>query len=223
MKTILKHIVEWIAVVAVSPAHFGYALSLLFMGSPSAIQGWSQLMSLFPGTAGIFLRRAFYRYVFPACGRDSCISFGTVFSHPTARIGDRAYIGVGCMIGDVTLEEDVLVGSHVSIINGRGQHGTSRLDIPVREQPGEYPRVTIGRDTWIGDRAIVTESVGQHCIVGAGAVVTKPVPDFAIVVGNPARIQGFRQSSDGSAGLLEIGDECAVEPAVAIDQKSESK
>jgi acetyltransferase-like isoleucine patch superfamily enzyme len=81
----------------------------------------------------------------------------------------------------------------VSIINGNRQHGIDRLDIPVREQPGQYPRITIGEDTWIGDRAIVMADVGRHCVVGAGSVVTKPVPDYAIVVGNPARIQGFRE------------------------------
>jgi acetyltransferase-like isoleucine patch superfamily enzyme len=110
-----------------------------------------------------------YKCIFPAVGRDVWISFGTVFSHPTARLGSRVYVGVGCMLGDVTLDDDVLIGSHVSIINGQRQHGTARLDVPVREQPGEYPRVTIGIDTWIGDRAIVMASVGRHCVVGAGA------------------------------------------------------
>jgi acetyltransferase-like isoleucine patch superfamily enzyme len=100
------------------------------------------------------------------------------------------------MLGDVTIEDDVLIGSHVSIINGRRQHGIDRLDIPVREQPGEYPRVVIGMDSWIGDRAVVTADVGKHCVVGAGAVVTKPVPDYAIAVGNPARVQGYRFESN---------------------------
>jgi acetyltransferase-like isoleucine patch superfamily enzyme len=108
------------------------------------------------------------------------------------------------MIGDVRLEDDVLIGSHVSIINGRGQHGTDRLDVPVRQQPGFYPRVTIGLDSWIGDRAIVTSDVGRHAIVGAGAVTTCPVLDFDIVVGNPARIVGSRNklakvATDGHA------------------------
>jgi acetyltransferase-like isoleucine patch superfamily enzyme len=107
------------------------------------------------------------------------------------------YVGVGCMVGDVTLEDDALIGSHVSIINGRRQHGIDRLDIPVREQLGEYPRVIIGQDTWIGDRAIVTEVVGQHCVIGAGAVVTKPAPDYSILTGNPARIIGWRHVADG--------------------------
>jgi acetyltransferase-like isoleucine patch superfamily enzyme len=114
-------------------------------------------------------------------------------------LGNNVYVGVGCMLGDVTLEDDVLIGSHVSIINGRRQHGTERLDIPIREQSGDYPRIVIGRDSWIGDRAIVTSDVAKHCVVGAGSVVTKPVPDFAIVVGNPARIRGFRRSSDPAA------------------------
>ena len=67
---------------------------------------------------------------------------------------------------------------------------------PVREQPGEWPRVTIGRDTWIGDRAVVMADVGEHCVVGAGAVVTRPVPDYAIVVGSPARVVGWRKQPD---------------------------
>jgi virginiamycin A acetyltransferase len=189
---ITKIIANSIATCAVFVPVLCYWLAKLIVGSERAFPGWSQLFSLLPGLFGIYLRRAFYRMVLPACGRDTCISFGSVFSHSTARLGDRVYVGVGCMLGDVTLEDDVLVGSHVSIINGRRQHGIDRLDIPIREQPGEYPRITIGRDSWIGDRAIVTSNVGQHCVVGAGAVVTKPVPDFAIVAGNPAIVQGLR-------------------------------
>ncbi len=96
------------------------------------------------------------------------------------------------MIGDVTLEDDVLLGSHVSVINGNRQHGIERLDVPIREQPGEYPRVTIGRDSWIGDRSIVMANVGKHCVIGAGSVVTKPIPDYAIAFGNPACVVRYR-------------------------------
>jgi hypothetical protein len=42
----------------------------------------------------------------------------------------------------VTIEDDAAIGSHVSITNGNRQHGIGRLDIPVREQPGVWPRVT---------------------------------------------------------------------------------
>jgi virginiamycin A acetyltransferase len=188
-----------------------YHLQAYFSGQRFVFPGWSQLFSLLPGQIGIYLRRAFYRRVLPECGRDVCICFGTVFSHPTAVLGERVYIGVGCMIGDVALDDDALVGSHVSIINGRRQHGTERLDIPVREQPGEYPRVTIGRDAWIGDRAVVTEDVGAHACVGAAAVVTKPVPNYAIVVGNPATVRGFRGPQISSM-LTGVTSETAFAP-----------
>jgi hypothetical protein len=77
-------------------------------------------------------------------------------------------------------------------MNGGSQHGIERLDLPVREQPGTWPRVTIGRDSWIGDRAVVLADVGRHCVIGAGSVVTRPLPDYAIAVGVPAKVVRFR-------------------------------
>jgi len=184
------------AAVSVLPLAGAYGLASLLLGPNRAFPGWSQGMSLLPGLSGVYLRRAFYRWVLPRCGAGSVVSFGTVFSHPTAEIGENAYVGVYCCLGDVTIGDDALIGSHVSIMNGSRQHGTSRLDIPVREQPGEWPRVTIGRDTWIGDRAVIMCDVGEHCVVGAGSVVTKPVPDYAIVVGSPARVIGWRKEPE---------------------------
>src|SRR5262249_7240020 len=103
------------------------------------------------------------------------------------------YIGPYCVLGAVTLEDDVLLGSQVSVMNGAAQHGIDRLDIPIRDQPGTWPRVTVGCDSWIGDRAVVQADVGQHCVVGAGAVVTKPIPDYAIAAGVPARVLRSRK------------------------------
>ena len=161
-------------------------------------------MSLLPGMCGVYLRRAFYRLVLVRCGEGSVISFGTVFSDPRVEIGRYAYVGLFCCLGEVTLESDVLIGSHVSIMNGSKQHGIERLDVPVREQPGDWPRVIVGEDTWIGDRAVVMANVGKHCVVGAGAVVTKAVPDYAIVTGVPARVTGFRgQVLSASTGKVD--------------------
>jgi acetyltransferase-like isoleucine patch superfamily enzyme len=148
------------------------------------------------------VRRAFYRLVFPRCGADVCLSFGTVFSHPTAELGSRVYVGVYCCLGDVTLGDDVLLGSNVSVINGGKQHGIERLDIPAREQPGEWPRISVGEDSWVGDRALVLANVGRHCVIGAGAVVTAPVPDYAIAVGIPARVVRYRTPPGPAARTL---------------------
>jgi acetyltransferase-like isoleucine patch superfamily enzyme len=212
-KRFLKGLANAAATAYVLPVVALYWLSARFSSANAAFPGFSQLFSLLPGVTGIYLRRAFYRLVLPHCGPDVCVCFGTVFSHPTATLGERVYVGIGCMLGDVTLENDVLLGSHVSIINGRRQHGVQRLDVPIREQPGEYPRVVVGEDCWIGDRAIVTANVGRHAVVGAGAVVTKAVPEFAIVAGNPARVIGSRlemaattrNPSSAPAGVVVAG------------------
>jgi acetyltransferase-like isoleucine patch superfamily enzyme len=160
--------------------------------------------------SGIYLRRAFYRLVLPRCAPGCCLCFGTIFSHPTAEIGRNVYVGVYGCLGDVTLEDDVLLGSHVSVINGGGQHGIDRLDLPIREQPGTYPRVTIGRDSWIGDRSVVLTDVGRHCVIGAGSVVTEPIPDYAIALGAPARVIRFRNQDHESSH--DFSEDPAVEP-----------
>jgi acetyltransferase-like isoleucine patch superfamily enzyme len=210
MRPILKAFANLFAMLVAMPCYLLYLLGGLALGPTRVFSGWSQTFALVPGLFGAYLRRAFYRLVFPKCGTDACISFGTVFSHPTAEIGHRVYAGVYCCLGDVSLEDDVLLGSHVSIMNGGAQHGIDRLDIPIREQPGQWPRITIGEDTWIGDRAVVQADVGKHCVIGAGAVVTKPIPDYAIAVGVPARVIRYRNRQDEP--LRE--DELVIEPCV---------
>jgi virginiamycin A acetyltransferase len=192
MRDALKAVVNALAAAAVLPCVLLWRAGRPVLGPVQAFQGWSQALSLVPGLTGVYLRRAFYRRVFPACGADACIGFGTVFSHPTAAVGRGVYVGVSCCLGDVTLEDDVLLGSHVSVTNGAAQHGIDRLDVPIREQPGAWPRVTVGRGSWVGDRAVVMADVGRHCVVGAGAVVARPIPDYAIAVGVPARVIRFR-------------------------------
>jgi virginiamycin A acetyltransferase len=207
MKRVLKAIFNGLALTLALPSLGSFWLSSLFLGRQKAFPGWSQAFSLLPGLCGVYLRRAFYQQVFPRCGSDVCLSFGTVFSHPTAELGHRVYVGLFCCLGDVTLEDDVLLGSHVSIMNGGSQHGIGRLDVPIREQPGSWPRITIGRDSWIGDRAVVLADVGKHCVVGAGSVVTKAIPDYAIAVGSPAKVVRYRTSGaeDSENGLATLG------------------
>ena len=213
MKEVLKALADALAALLVLPAVLLFRIGRLALGPERAFPGWSQALSLVPGLTGVYLRRAFYRRVFPRCAADACISFGTVFSHPTAEVGRGVYVGAYGCLGAVTLEDDVLLGSHVSVTNGAAQHGTGRLDVPIREQPGTWPRVTIGRDSWIGDRAVVMADVGRHCIIGAGAVVTRAIPDGAIAVGVPARVLRYRHAA--GAGILAVtgegGEHCEVD------------
>jgi virginiamycin A acetyltransferase len=192
MTALLKTAANALATLLVLPAYALYVLGRCLLGPERAFPGWSQAFSLVPGLTGVTLRRAFYRLVLPQCGPDCCLGFGVLISHPTAEVGRSVYVGPYCCLGDVTLEDDVLLGAHVSVPNGGGQHGTERLDVPVREQPGTWVRVRIGRDTWIGDRAVVLADVGRHCVIGAGSVVTKPVPDYAVAAGVPAKVIRYR-------------------------------
>ena len=188
MKRFIKHLLNAFAAVVVFPAVCVFRLQAAVAGADRVFSSWSQLFSLIPGLTGVYLRHAFLRLTTKGCGEDACVSFGTLFSHPGVSLGKTVYIGNYCSIGDVTIEDDVLIASHVSIMNGCRQHGTERLDIPVREQAGHYEAVTIGRDSWIGERATVAASIGRHCIIGAGALVLSPVPDYCIAVGVPARV-----------------------------------
>jgi acetyltransferase-like isoleucine patch superfamily enzyme len=80
----------------------------------------------------------------------------------------------------------------VHLLSGQRQHGIADLDVPIRLQPGQVGRIRIGRDTWIGNGAIVLANVGSKCVVGAGSVVVSELPDLAIAAGNPARVLRVR-------------------------------
>ena len=67
-------------------------------------------------------------------------------------------------------------------------------------------RSVIGNDVWLGKNVIITNyaNIGNGVIAGAGAVITKDVPDYAVVVGVPARIIRYRYSADQIAALNSI-------------------
>ena len=75
-----------------------------------------------------------------------------------------------------------------------GGAGTSRLDLPIRLQPGHLRTVRIGRDCWIGSGAIVLADVGDQSIVAAGAVVTRTLPAQVVAAGVPAVVVKERAS-----------------------------
>jgi acetyltransferase-like isoleucine patch superfamily enzyme len=172
----------------VSPLWLLYRVQVLVVGESVSFSGYSQLMSLFPGITGNYLRFAFYRLTLAELGADACICFGVTMADPRTRIGRGTYLGSFCNLGLCTIENDVLLGTGVHIISGFGQHGHTRLDTPMRDQPGKLLNVRIGNDTWIGNGAIVGNHVGSKCIIGAAALVSRAIPDFSVAVGNPARV-----------------------------------
>lgn len=159
------------------------------MSSPdAALEAHSQLLSLIPGALGSYLRVAFYRFALKHCDATATIAFGAIFSRVDAEIHHHVYIGPRCILGTVTLEENVLLGPAVQIPSGPNLHGINSLEIPIREQAGSPCRVTVSRDSWIGAASIVLADVAPQTVVGAGSVVTKSFDPRCILVGNPARV-----------------------------------
>ena len=133
------------------------------------------------------------RLILKKCGRNVNIEKGAVFSSRVS-LGDNSGIGKKAILqGEVIIGDNVLMGPECIIYTRN--HCFDRIDIPIREQGynAEEP-VVIGNDVWIGGRVIILPGVhiGNHSIIGAGAVVSKDVPDYAIVAGVPAKVLKYR-------------------------------
>lgn len=110
-------------------------------------------------------------------------------------IGERCYLWAGNDTGAITLGNYVSLAPEVFITASDYQF---KRGVPFRQQPKRERSVTVGHDVWLGARVIVTAGVtiGDGCIVGAGAVVTRDLPANSIAVGVPARVVAQRPESD---------------------------
>ena len=109
-------------------------------------------------------------------------------------IGNGSGIGVNCKVrGPLTIGENVMMGPNVHILTHTHNH--HNVDIPMCKQGGEFRKVTIGNDVWIGLNVVILPgvSIGNGVIIGAGAVVSKDIPNYAVVGGVPAKIIKYRK------------------------------
>ncbi len=113
-------------------------------------------------------------------------------------IGDNSGVGINSLMhGKVVIGKDVMMGPEVIVYTRN--HSIGRIDIPMREQGfAEEKPVYIGDDVWIGGRVIILPGVhvGKGAVLGAGAIVTKNVPEYAVVGGNPARVLYMRNNKE---------------------------
>ena len=127
-------------------------------------------------------------------GEDVNIEKGAQITS-TMEIGDRSGVGINAKIhGRVIIGNDVMMGPECIIYTKN--HAFADTTIPMNQQGfSEEKPVIIGNDVWIGGRVTILPGVhiGDGAIVGAGAVVTKDVPAYAIVGGNPAKILKYRK------------------------------
>ena len=122
-------------------------------------------------------------------GKD-CNICDQTFIENNVVIGDRVTIKCGVQLWDgLTIEDDVFVGPNATFANDSFPRS--------KQHPEIFDRTLICKGASIGANATLLPglNIGQYAMVGAGAVVTKDVPPFAIVVGNPARISGYTQTN----------------------------
>ena len=182
----IKSTLRGMAILLTSPLLLSHCLTSVATNSNRSLESHSQLLSLFPGLIGNYLRVAFYRFTLEQCEPTATICFGTLFSKTGAKIGKHVYIGPRCMLGLVTLEDDVLLGPAVQIPSGPMTHGIESLDRPIRLQQGQPRRIRIGADSWIGANSVVLADISEQTIVGAGSLVTKKLPSRIVAAGAPA-------------------------------------
>ncbi|WP_252272062.1 WxcM-like domain-containing protein [Pseudomonas subflava] len=132
-----------------------------------------------------------FAHVLPgaAIGRD-CNVCDHVFIENDVHVGNRVTLKCGVQLWDgVTLEDDVFVGPNVSFTNDRFPRS--------KVYPESFARTLIRSGASLGANATILPglTIGANAMIGAGAVVTRSVPANAIVVGNPAKIVGYVETT----------------------------
>lgn len=106
-------------------------------------------------------------------------------------IGNRVRIGRFSeifAIQSITIEEGVVIAENTYISDNT--HSFDDVNIPIRDQEViPLNNVVVGSGTWIGRNACIMGcKIGRNCVIGAFSFVKKDIPDYCVVVGNPARI-----------------------------------
>ena len=104
-------------------------------------------------------------------------------------IGDRTKIGLSnTIIGPVTIGNDIRLAQNITL-SGLN-HNYEDVSMPIHVQGVSTSPIVIEDDSWIGSNVVVVAGVtiGKHSIVAAGSIVTKDIPPYSVVVGNPGRV-----------------------------------
>lgn len=148
------------------------------------------------------------------CKTSKVASKATVYN---SILGKYTYIGVNTYVINTDIGHYCSIGNDSSI--GLGQHPLFYASTSPVFYEGKnifrknfaklkfqkYKKTTIENDVWIGERVLIMDgvSIGTGAVIGAGTIVTRDVPPYAIVVGNPGKILKYRFDDDIISQLLE--------------------
>jgi virginiamycin A acetyltransferase len=184
LKKAAKLVANGVFVACVFPA-----AALTGFGRVSVLYNvFAQFMALVPGLPGDYLRTAYYFLTLQQSSMYSRVSFGTFFAQSSSTIAERVYIGAYCLLGSCHIGERTQIASQVQILSGSRQHSRDAQGRITGSEEGVFTAVSIGADCWIGAAAVIMADIGSGTTIGAGSVVTRPIPPNVVAVGNPARV-----------------------------------
>jgi virginiamycin A acetyltransferase len=188
MRADLRSVIKGVGRAAALVLTFPWAVLAAFGRFDAGFAFFAQALSLAPGLPGSYLRVAYYAMTLRSCSFESHIGIGSFFAHSQASVGHRVYIGSLCVMGLTEIGDRTQIASGVQILSGSRQHGRSQDGRIEGSEEGIFESVAIGSDCWIGAGAIVMAEIGEGTTVGAGSVVTRPIPARSVAVGNPAKV-----------------------------------
>jgi acetyltransferase-like isoleucine patch superfamily enzyme len=184
----IKRVVQAMFLVLVFPRLIIYRCLHKALGDRAFLDA-SESISRIPGLRGVYCRQAYYRRTLSRCGRDVYIGWLSTFSMHQASLGEGAYIGRRCSVGFADIGAKVMLADGVQILSGGREHGLAGEEGGThQDQSQSFQRLSIGEGAWLGTNCVIMADVGAHSVVGAGAVVTRPIPDNCVAVGCPARV-----------------------------------
>jgi len=165
----------------------------------------NNFMNLLPPYGKSLSRRGkLAKKVLKKCGENLKISANVNIYNPENVIcGDHVYIGYGSYIGggQVQLDNQVMIGPYCSIV--AGNH--TLKDESYRFGPYDFGSIHIGEGTWLGSHCVITNNVtiGKCCLIAAGAIVTRNLPDYSVAAGVPAKVIKTINSTDSEEGDIQ--------------------
>ena len=156
-----------------------------------------------PLSPGIWLRARFLPYFMRQMGPNTVVQHRMRLTNPEKIIiGSNCSFGQGAFLtggGGIRIGDWVGLGPDAKIWSVN--HRFDNPDVPWLLQGYEHKEVVIEDDVWLGANVFVMPGVtiGKGAIVSAGSVVNKSVPPYAIVVGNPGRVAGWRKRPEVEA------------------------
>lgn len=130
---------------------------------------------------------------------DFCNINCHVFIENDVKIGNSVTIKPGVQIWDgMRIEDDVFIGPNVTFVNDKRPRS--------KQYPDFFQQTILKEKCSIGANATILgdKTIGKYAMVGAGSVVTKDVPDRALVIGNPARIVGWLSENGEKMKDIEV-------------------